>query len=130
MGYCEDKQIWATREEYEALLKRVEALEGKVKRKTKIPERMVPTNAHFDYAGINQLSIGNELEAFRLYHEAKGTLSGNWNASFSTWLRNAVKFNKHCFADKKQDDADRVLGRGIYDQGMNLNIRGSHGSLT
>jgi hypothetical protein len=117
-------------EQYDDLLKRVEALEGKVKRKTKLPITFGPTQEHLDYAGINQLSVTTELGAFRLYHEAKGTLSANWNSSFSTWLRNAVKFRKNSFADQKQDDADRVLGRGSYEKGMNLSIRTSHGSLT
>jgi hypothetical protein len=119
-----------TQEQYDALLKRVEALEGKVKRKTKLSGIFIPTDEHFDYAGFNQLSVTKELELFRLHHESKGTLSANWNSSFSTWLRNAVKFKRSSFSEQKKDDADRLLGRGIYEQGMNLTIRGNNGFLT
>lgn len=119
-----------TQEQYDDLLKRVEALEGKVKRKTKLNEYFLVTQEHIHYAGFNNLSICAEMVAFRLHHEAKGTLSANWNSSFSTWLRNAVKYKRSNFADQKKDDADRILGRGVYEQGMNLNIRGNHGAIT
>jgi hypothetical protein len=119
-----------TQDDFDKLLKRVEALEAKVNRKTKLPQWYNCTQEHIDYAGLNNLSMYDEMDAFRLYHEAKGTLSANWNSSFSTWLRNAVKFKKNSIKDQKQDDADRVLGRGSYDKGINLTIRTIHGSLT
>jgi hypothetical protein len=115
-----------TQEDFDNLLARVEALEGKVKRKNRVPLAMVPTQEHQDYAGMNNLSVSDELYNFRLYHEGKGTLSANWNSSFSTWLRNAVKYKRNSISDKKQDDADRVLGRGIYHGAIGVN----HGSLT
>jgi len=38
------------------------------------------------------LNPHKELAAFRDYHIAHGTISKDWQASFRTWLRNAVKF--------------------------------------
>ena len=119
-----------TQEDFNKLLARVEKLEAKVKRKSKLNEYFLATQEHIDYAGLNNLSIYAEIVAFRLHHEAKGTLSASWNSSFSTWLRNAVKYKRSSFADQKKDDADRILGRGVYEQGMNLNIRGNNGKLT
>jgi len=113
---------YVTKEEFDRLLKRVEALEGKVKRKTKLPESFSPTKEHQDYTFVNRIPLYAEIEAFRLHHEAKGTLSANWNSSFSTWLRNAVKFRRSTFADQKKEDADRVLGRSKIIQVQNGSI--------
>jgi hypothetical protein len=35
-----------------------------------------------------------ELDAFKDYHLAHGSLMADWEAAFRTWLRNAAKFNK------------------------------------
>ena len=34
------------------------------------------------------------IEKFKNYHLAKGTLSANWNASFTTWLINADAYQR------------------------------------
>lgn len=64
------------------------------KKKTQLPAIFEPTDKHRDFANLNGLQIATELEKFRFHHEAKETLSGNWNSSFSTWLHNAVEFSR------------------------------------
>ncbi len=41
---------------------------------------------------------GSQLEAFRDYHESKGSKMLDWEAAFRTWLRNTKKFDR---PDKK-----------------------------
>jgi len=36
----------------------------------------------------------SEVEAFKDYHIAQGTLMFDWEAAFRTWLRNCLRFNK------------------------------------
>jgi hypothetical protein len=36
----------------------------------------------------------SEVNAFKDYHIARGTLMADWEACFRTWLRNCLKFNK------------------------------------
>lgn len=91
----------------------------KRKTKTKLPDVIEPTQEHQDFAGLNNLSLSAEMVKFRLHHEEKLTMSGNWNSSFSTWLHNAVKYRKPS-TDSKQDSrkrtADELCGRtgGVY----------------
>lgn len=66
----------------------------KRKAKTSFPKQFIPTAEHLQFALENKINISDELIGFRLHHEAKLTTSGNWNSSFSTWLRNAVKFKR------------------------------------
>lgn len=40
------------------------------------------------------LNITVELDQFKDYHLAKGSLMKNWDAAFRTWIRNAIKFSK------------------------------------
>ena len=37
---------------------------------------------------------GQQLEAFKDYHKARGTLMADWEAAFRTWLRNAKEWGK------------------------------------
>lgn len=66
----------------------------KRKNKTSLPSDFEPSKEHQEFAGAYQLSITDELKGFKLHHEAQLTTSGSWNASFSTWLRNAAKWRK------------------------------------
>jgi len=66
----------------------------KRKNKTSLPDNFEPSKEHQEFAVTHSLSLADELKGFRLHHEAQLTTSGSWNASFSTWLRNAVKWRK------------------------------------
>lgn len=39
-------------------------------------------------------SPASEIEAFKDYHLAHGSLMADWEAAFRTWLRNCGRFNK------------------------------------
>ncbi len=41
-------------------------------------------------AGV-EVALTHELEQFRDYHDGKGTLAANWDATFRTWVRNAIQ---------------------------------------
>lgn len=72
----------------------IDIIVPKRKTKTSLPNNFEPSKEHQEFASQHQLSIVDELKGFRLHHEAQLTTSGSWNASFSTWLRNAVKWRK------------------------------------
>lgn len=53
-----------------------------------------PDDTHRTFARSNTLDLDAEVEAFRLHHEARGSVFASWSAALSTWLRNAVKFRR------------------------------------
>jgi hypothetical protein len=59
-----------------------------------MPTGFVPEPHHVGFARDNALDLDAEVEAFRLHHEAKGSVFASWSAALSTWLRNAVKFRR------------------------------------
>lgn len=59
-----------------------------------IPAGFAPEDTHRTFARSNALDLDAEVEAFRLHHEAKGSVFASWSAALSTWLRNAVKFRR------------------------------------
>lgn len=58
------------------------------------PDSWKPSEAHIAKALENMLSIDDELAAFTNHHDAKGSQFADWNAAFSYWLGNAIKFAK------------------------------------
>lgn len=62
------------------------------KKRTQVPDDFRPTADHLAYALQHELDVEDERERFVLYHQKEGTLAASWNASFSLWLRNAVKY--------------------------------------
>lgn len=66
----------------------------KTRRRTQVPDGFRPTKEHLAYAMEHSLDVEDERERFLLYHQKEGTLAASWNASFSLWLRNAVKFRE------------------------------------
>jgi hypothetical protein len=60
----------------------------------RIPDDFAPDDTHRTFAQANALDLDAEVEAFRLHHEAKGSVFASWSAALSTWLRNAVKFRR------------------------------------
>lgn len=98
-------------------------IKKKTKTKTSLPEEFIPTDSHYDFARQNNLNINDELIGFRLHHEAKLTMSGSWNASFSTWLRNAVTFrkpNNHQSSLKRTGDL--LTGRAREDGTITIDV--------
>lgn len=59
-----------------------------------MPAGFAPEPHHVGFARDNALDLDAEVEAFRLHHEAKGSVFASWSAALSTWLRNAVKFRR------------------------------------
>ena len=43
-----------------------------------------------------------ELDAFKDYHLAKGSLMADWEAAFRTWLRNAARFRSEKHGNDRQ----------------------------
>lgn len=63
--------------------------------RTKLPSNFEPSPAIISLAQKNGWpDPEKELEAFRDHHKSKGTLSADWDASFRSWLRKALQFEK------------------------------------
>jgi hypothetical protein len=58
------------------------------------PEGWQPTRAHLEYATKHALDVAHEAETFGSYHDAKGSTYVNWDAAFSMWLSNQVRWSK------------------------------------
>ena len=52
-----------------------------------------------------------EVEAFKDYHLAKGSLMADWEAAFRTWLRNAARWNNG--TTRRQIDRPSVEPKGF-----------------
>jgi hypothetical protein len=65
----------------------------KVKRMTQLPDDFSPNEGHGEFATKHGLVLAEEIEAFRDYHVARGSVMANWDAALGTWLRNAKKFS-------------------------------------
>lgn len=83
----------------------------KKKRRTSVPESFHPTADHLQYAEANRLDVEDQRERFILYHQREGTLAASWNAAFSMWLRNAVRFRER---DAKQKDPEPAGQGGFW----------------
>jgi len=81
----------------------------KKKRRTRVPEAFRPTPEHRQYAEANHLDLEDQRERFVLYHQKEGRLAASWNAAFSMWLRNAVRFRER---DAKANAPQAVDGEG------------------
>jgi len=66
-----------------------------VKRRSTVPENFEVTARIIELAKQNGWPNPHEqLDAFKDYHLAHGTLMADWEAAFRTWLRNSLKFGK------------------------------------
>ena len=72
----------------------VKALAGKPpkKRKTQISSDFFPDETGVEKVEQANLSLAIELNRFRDYHTAKGSVMADWQAAWRTWVGNAVKF--------------------------------------
>lgn len=62
------------------------------RRATQLPKTWEPNDTHREFATKNLISIDDEVDQFRDHHTARGSTMKNWDAAFSTWLRNEKKF--------------------------------------
>lgn len=69
------------------------------KRRSQIPDEFEPNTERANYA---------ELEAFKNYHKAKGSVMADWQAAWRTWVANGIKFaaakGKPAETFKERDD--------------------------
>lgn len=64
----------------------------KAKRRTQVPEDLVPNAAAITLANELEVILSAELPKFLDHHRAKGTLMSDWQAALRTWIRNAEKW--------------------------------------
>ncbi len=62
------------------------------RRRVRLPEDWAPSEKLQAYALERGVDPTSELEAFRDYHHAKGSVMAEWEAAWRTWVRNAQKF--------------------------------------
>lgn len=77
-----------------------------------------PTTAHLEYGQKFGVDVEQEHEMFMLYNEAHGRKMKNWNSAFSTWLRNARKYEKQD-RERRAPSSSRITmvdGMMFYDQ--------------
>lgn len=60
------------------------------KPRTKVPEDFKPDEAGI--AALKGLPVAEQVAAFIDHHKGKGSLMADWQATFRTWARNAVKW--------------------------------------
>lgn len=66
-----------------------------ISRRTRIPEDFTVSGRMVELAKENKWpDPWDELNGFKDYHMAHGTLMADWEAAFRTWLRNCLRFNK------------------------------------
>lgn len=61
-------------------------------RKRSLPDDWSPNAAHRTKASDAGLSVAEEADQFRNFHEAKGSKFVDWDKAFHTWLGNARKW--------------------------------------
>lgn len=66
--------------------------------KSRIKEGWTPSDrniADAQAAGLTEEEIAHEAKQFTDYHLGRGSLQADWNATWRTWCRNAIKFRKN-----------------------------------
>lgn len=64
------------------------------KRGAQLPSDFYPNANGIDYADARRIAIAIELESFRNWHSAKGSLMKDWQAAWRTWCDKAVEFGR------------------------------------
>lgn len=64
------------------------------KRSVALAEDFEPNETGIAYAAKRQVSLPEELAAFRNWHTAKGTTMKDWQAAWRTWCDKAVEFGR------------------------------------
>tara|TARA_R110000868_G_scaffold236522_2_gene490570 strand:+ start:6700 stop:7287 length:588 start_codon:yes stop_codon:yes gene_type:complete len=77
---------------------------GKQSRGTRLPDSfpdewcMAAARDYWAKHGRIDIDPAEQVVQFRAHHEARGTTSKKWSASWQTWYMNAIKFNKPAVA--------------------------------
>jgi hypothetical protein len=66
--------------------------QGRKKPAKPLPDDWAPTDVHRDFASKNSLNLDGEVFKFRNHAHANARTQVSWNASFSTWLANALEW--------------------------------------
>ena len=85
------------------------------KKRTSLPKNFTPelTGKAAEIAnGWHSSRLAHELDAFRNYHLAKGSLMADWQAAFRTWIGNAEKWSK---PNGNGNRDNRGSGNGLLD---------------
>ncbi len=86
------------------------------RKRVKLPEDFKPSAQHEKLSQDLGVDLPYELEQFKDYHAAKGSLMADWQAALRTWIRNSAKFNK----GKKPKQAGYITGDKLdYSKGVN-----------
>lgn len=106
------------REGISSSLRSDESAPARSKPGTKLPEAF-PDNDAVTYAqrwwGEKrrfdlQHDVREQAEAFRDHHTSHGTISKDWRASWRTWVRNALKFNRKEQANGRYGTGVKAVG--------------------
>ncbi|MGL4667545.1 MAG: hypothetical protein ACRCWR_06415 [Saezia sp.] len=65
------------------------------KKQRQLPKNFVLNAQDCDFAKERGIDHQHELETFKSYHQAKGTLMQDWHAAWRTWCMNGVKYGKN-----------------------------------
>ena len=71
---------------------RVERGGSRRRPETPLPETWRPNRTHREKAYAARLDLDDEAERFRLYADENDRRARNWDAAFTRWLMNAVRF--------------------------------------
>ena len=74
-------------------LERAAGATTKPKRRCTLPDDWAPGEKGRAFAAARSVPI-SEVERFRDYHAAKGTLMADWDAAWRTWCGNHARFNQ------------------------------------
>jgi len=75
-----------------SLIEEEPIINPQVNKKRAFPENYILDGVMRKFAQDRRVNAEREWEAFENYHRAKGTISADWNASWRTWVLNAVRF--------------------------------------
>ena len=78
------------------------------KKRTQLPIDFFPDETGVEKVEQANLSLAIELNRFRDYHTAKGSVMADWQAAWRTWVGNAVKFRGQSNATNANSRADVI----------------------
>ncbi len=71
--------------------------QGDLRKRTRAPDSIPVTDSMREWASKNRVTanLETETEAMLDYHRGKGNLQSDWIATWRTWMRNSVKFQRN-----------------------------------
>lgn len=109
-----------------SLLKDLKEEPPKGRRATALPEPFETNLGRRAYAlesGVPESQVLKQLEAFKDYHRAKGTVSKDWDASWRTWCNNYAKYNRNGGNNGTRPADSRGTGKLAGDDLTRANLR-------